>query len=246
LSSVGSGVLGEVIIKAMDRLGTSKDPDASSETAVEGEIAHGIQAILSRDDTTAVALRSELATLLRDVDAGGTALRAALETGNEELIRELIAALADLSSDFAEMSFLLGELSSATEEIYVSLSEQGSQLRSISGQIGRQSTDVRMIREELAVIEKRTRAHALPMSGDADVPAWSDGCPYLGLMPFDEAHEVVFYGRERLTAQLVGKLEETGLLVITGASGAGKSSLLQAGLLRGGRLSGWHCAIVGP
>ena len=41
----------------------------------------------------------------------------------------------------------------------------------------------------------------------------------------------MFYGRERLTAELAGKLAETGIVMVTGASGAGKTSLLQAGLV---------------
>ena len=45
----------------------------------------------------------------------------------------------------------------------------------------------------------------------------------------------VFYGRERLTAELTvmlaARADRGGIVVVTGASGAGKSSLLHAGLL---------------
>ena len=41
----------------------------------------------------------------------------------------------------------------------------------------------------------------------------------------------MFHGRERLTAELAGKLAGTGMVMVTGASGAGKTSLLQAGLV---------------
>ena len=61
------------------------------------------------------------------------------------------------------------------------------------------------------------------------------GCPYRGLLPFGESDADVFYGRERLAAELTAKLAARaasgGLVVVTGASGAGKSSLLRAGLL---------------
>ena len=61
------------------------------------------------------------------------------------------------------------------------------------------------------------------------------GCPYRGLLPFGESDADVFYGRERLAAELAAKLAARtasgGLVVVTGASGAGKSSLLRAGLL---------------
>ena len=60
-------------------------------------------------------------------------------------------------------------------------------------------------------------------------------CPYRGLLPFGESDAEVFYGRERLAAELAVKLAaraaDGGLVVVTGASGAGKSSLLRAGLL---------------
>ena len=41
----------------------------------------------------------------------------------------------------------------------------------------------------------------------------------------------MFCGRERLTAELAGKLAGTGIVMVTGASGAGKTSLLRAGLV---------------
>jgi hypothetical protein len=81
--------------------------------------------------------------------------------------------------------------------------------------------------------------------------------PYRGLMPFSEADAGAFYGRERLTAELVVKLaarlEQGGPVVVTGASGAGKSSLLRAGLLpalaRGAQIlgsDGWPRMVIQP
>ena len=61
------------------------------------------------------------------------------------------------------------------------------------------------------------------------------GCPYLGLVPFQEEDARVYYGRGGLVAQLVqrlvGRLDGMGILLVTGESGAGKSSLLRAGLM---------------
>ena len=65
-------------------------------------------------------------------------------------------------------------------------------------------------------------------------PAWP-GCPYLGLVPFQERDARFFYGRDELVAQLVqrllARLDKTGMLLVAGESGAGKSSLLRAGLM---------------
>jgi WD40 repeat protein/transcriptional regulator with XRE-family HTH domain len=62
-----------------------------------------------------------------------------------------------------------------------------------------------------------------------------DGCPYLGLRPFEEHHAAIFYGRRALTGRLLDRLREhpwdAGMLLVLGPSGAGKSSLLRAGLM---------------
>ena len=56
-------------------------------------------------------------------------------------------------------------------------------------------------------------------------------CPYVGLDPFREATQAAFFGRERLVTTLVEKLADSRLLVVSGPSGSGKSSVVLAGLL---------------
>jgi WD40 repeat protein len=56
-------------------------------------------------------------------------------------------------------------------------------------------------------------------------------CPYLGLDAFREAHHDRFFGRQRLIAELVGRLSTSRFLAIVGSSGSGKSSLVLGGLL---------------
>ena len=86
--------------------------------------------------------------------------------------------------------------------------------------------------EVLAAV--RGEASPAPDAQPAESLVWS-GCPYLGLVPFEERDARVFYGRGELVAQLVrwlaGRLDGTGLLLVAGESGAGKSSLLRAGLM---------------
>ncbi|MET8829378.1 hypothetical protein ABZX40_25985 [Streptomyces sp. NPDC004610] len=55
--------------------------------------------------------------------------------------------------------------------------------------------------------------------------------PYAGLAAFGESDAADFFGREKLTAALVEHLAEKRLLVLFGASGSGKSSVLRAGVL---------------
>ena len=232
LSSVGAGALSDVLAGALDRARSAHPSGDPSRADLQREIARSMKEVLSAAEERAAQVRSDVAMVLREIDAGGTVFRAAIEAGDEELQREVLAAVEAVGSEFGEMEFLLADLSRTAGEIQRSLSGQGTELRSASEQVGRQSADVRMIREELAVIERRTRPWMPgPGGADASAPSWTGGCPYRGLQPYDQAHAAVFFGRDRLTAELAGLLAETGLVVLTGASGAGKTSLLQAGLV---------------
>ncbi|OIQ92681.1 hypothetical protein GALL_253520 [mine drainage metagenome] len=60
--------------------------------------------------------------------------------------------------------------------------------------------------------------------------------PYPGLAAFDESSAAVFHGRSDLVAQLgavvgPGGPDDSRIVVVTGASGSGKSSLIRAGLI---------------
>jgi WD40 repeat protein len=72
--------------------------------------------------------------------------------------------------------------------------------------------------------------------------------PYTGLSAFQECDAMRFFGRERAVEQVVGRLAEQPFLAIVGASGAGKSSLIRAGVIpalkRGGEA--WEAFIVRP
>jgi WD40 repeat protein/energy-coupling factor transporter ATP-binding protein EcfA2 len=56
-------------------------------------------------------------------------------------------------------------------------------------------------------------------------------CPYPGLRPFREDESVYFKGREEQVLKIVKSLEGKKFLMLTGASGDGKSSLVYAGLI---------------
>ncbi|CAM5507370.1 hypothetical protein SAURM35S_06700 [Streptomyces aurantiogriseus] len=73
-----------------------------------------------------------------------------------------------------------------------------------------------------------------------EVPAPRPGqrtgpCPYRGLASFEQGDARWFFGREKVTALLAERVRRAvrdgGPVVVVGASGAGKSSLLRAGLL---------------
>jgi WD40 repeat protein len=83
--------------------------------------------------------------------------------------------------------------------------------------------------------------------------------PYRGLSAFGEQDAGLFFGRDTATAEVLegmsARLEGAGLIVVSGVSGAGKSSLLRAGVLprlRESGLSGaaqaasWPCVVFTP
>jgi WD40 repeat protein len=85
------------------------------------------------------------------------------------------------------------------------------------------------------------------------------GSPYRGLAAFGEQDAALFFGREAATAQVLERMSQrlagAGLLMVSGVSGAGKSSLLRAGVLPRIRAAGlaaapgaasWPCVVFTP
>jgi WD40 repeat protein len=74
-----------------------------------------------------------------------------------------------------------------------------------------------------------------PDPSPKDTERWAREGPYLGLAAYKQEQADLFFGRGVLVSKLLesvaDRLEHPGLLVVSGASGAGKSSLLHAGLL---------------
>jgi len=60
-------------------------------------------------------------------------------------------------------------------------------------------------------------------------------CPYTGLRSFTEEESLYFKGRDEQVDQVTAQLEERKFLMLTGASGEGKSSLIYAGLIPNAR-----------
>jgi eukaryotic-like serine/threonine-protein kinase len=85
-------------------------------------------------------------------------------------------------------------------------------------------------------------------------PNWDrklKGSPFRGLAAFEASHAGVFFGREAAIARAVAKLRQSPFLLVIGASGSGKSSLLRAGLIPRATAPGviadvdlWRTAVV--
>jgi signal transduction histidine kinase len=102
--------------------------------------------------------------------------------------------------------------------------------------------------------ESSRDAYAIPASQLID--AWPDllgyltvpNCPYPGLQPFSEqaGDTGLFLGREQEIAQLRQFVKRQPLVIVTGPSGVGKTSLISAGLIPALRTEGWAAATFRP
>src|SRR5215469_10172385 len=204
LSPAGGGALAEAVTGALTELRQHGRSHPPSRDELEKAMARQIQQTLAAGGQRADTLRSEIASVLKQIDAGGTALRAAMEEPDERARADVIGAIGVISSGFSELEFLVADTAKA----------------------------------------------AAP---EDQAAGWTRGCPYRGLLPFNETDAQVFYGRERLAVQLAARVTRGGLVVVTGAPGAGKTSLLRAGLLpilaRGQQIPGsgrWLRVVLTP
>ncbi len=226
LAAVGGNVLTDVL-----KAGVAKLREGTREEA-EDEIQDRIVQTLAGGGPAAEELRADLAAVLRATDAAGTALSEAVELGDRGLQSHLTKGFAELGRDFGEFAFLLEEISAALATIQRGIDERGAEHRLIVDLLRTEATHTRLLRDDIAAIRRRTLAG---QDGAAPGPRWAHEPPYRGLHPFGETETEIFYGREQLTAELVGKVAEQldglPMVIVSGSSGVGKSSLIQAGLL---------------
>ncbi|WP_433468920.1 NACHT and WD repeat domain-containing protein [Spirillospora sp. CA-128828] len=230
VTAVGGNVLTDVVKDGIARLGEAGEEPSRED--LETELERRIQQVLEEGGERAESLRGDLARVLREVGVVGAAIEAAIHTGDRDLQAELAAGLATVGQEFAEFAFMLGDLRVQLGMIREGLDQQSVDLQ-VAVDLGyQQAVDTRRLMGLVEVIERRTG------TGDETAPArprWSGDAPYRGLLPFHKSDAPIFYGREMLTTRLVSALARrpvtAGPLVVTGASGAGKSSLLRAGLL---------------
>lgn len=98
----------------------------------------------------------------------------------------------------------------------------------------RLSIHVPNIRLRLTPLEEMPALITEALAEARTTSVWADSvrvCPYIGLRPFEEGETVFFHGREKHIGKLLEQLREKKFVMVTGASGDGKSSLVFAGLL---------------
>ena len=231
VSAIGGSVLTDLVKAGVTSLG--RRGSESSREDLEADLRQRIQEVLESGGEQARQLRGEIAELLQQIGAAGAAIEAAVRTGDRMLQAELAAGLASLGQEFSEFGFVLADLGDQLRLIREGVDQHSAELQVAVGLQYRQAIDTRLLLEHVATITRQTRPAGTSEAGFR--PRWADGSPYRGLVPYGQADAEVFSGRALVTAELVTavsrRLTGAGLLVVTGASGAGKSSLLRAGLM---------------
>ncbi|MDR7275554.1 nSTAND1 domain-containing NTPase [Catenuloplanes atrovinosus] len=218
LGGIGVGVLTDTLTKTAGRFRGRPEP---SEEEWRAAIAAALQPLLATDDETGRALRAELGRLLQAVDAVGTALTA-VDADDAEWRDELVTAFTVLGADVAELRWMVTDSRRVLDEVRDRLAVQSVELHQRLDGIRRQLIAYAQLRSSVP-------------AAVSEAPAGDAVCPYPGLSSFQPEDAPWFHGRDRETALLLGRLAEQRVggppLIVTGVSGAGKSSLLRAGLL---------------
>ena len=97
---------------------------------------------------------------------------------------------------------------------------------------------------DLVALEERILRQDESLRAVAEPRAVSAACPYKGLAPLDVGDPL--FGRDTEVATCLARSPETGMLVVTGPSGSGKSSLVRAGLVPALERQGRRCEVVVP
>lgn len=225
VGSIGGNIATDLITGIVERVrGQDEDSDGLSPAAVERALTVGIEKALAGGGEEGVAMRLLASAILCEAEAVRAVLAGAATAG-PEAAEALAVGLAQLGEQFGEFAAESGRLRDAAAALHEELLAGAAERREAAGR-----------EQHLALLTARLTealdAGAVGQVGEARV--WPQ-CPYPGLAPFDERDAQVFFGRREMTRRLVQTVAERGrvggMLVMLGASGAGKSSLLRAGLI---------------
>ncbi|QFU88346.1 hypothetical protein [Amycolatopsis sp. YIM 10] len=228
LGGMGGNYLANVLADTADRM-RRQGIEPSGEQWRDA-VAEELLARLESSGEENLRLREEVGQVLRAVDGVGAALTESA-THAQELHQELVGAIAVLGNDFDEFRWMLTELKQALAESTRTLGDVQRELL-LARTEQREQSDVT---HRFLVAVTKVRQWLKPGTEQRPGPRDDGPCPYPGLTSFGAEDAKWFHGRENAVAELLARLAERldgpGPLVLVGASGAGKSSLLHAGLL---------------
>ena len=229
IGAVGAGTLTDVVDNVIDHLRESGKELTS--VSVEEALAIRIEEALQSQEDSAAALREAVAALLQEVGAVAALLTAAADR-DRDLLRIVGEGFTELGGQFGEFAFALNDVRQVLWSIEGELRQAQVSMRVDQERARETSLMLWRLWEDI----RRQSAAEADGAGEPDSAdtIWQD-CPYRGLFPFEEWHSQIFYGRHHLAEQLVQQVSERLLspemLLVTGVSGAGKSSLLKAGMM---------------
>jgi WD40 repeat protein/DNA-binding SARP family transcriptional activator len=210
-----------------------------------GELA-GLQVLvvaMSQDPALAARLGAVATLTLTPLDADGVGAVARLYAGGRDDVEAPVDRLCEASGG---VPLLVHRAASAWAR-----TEASRRLGAAADRAEIERTGLRAAEDDVAgeVVElQAVRELAERHEGEGGIVV----CPFKGLASFDVEDADVFFGRERLVADMVARLAGARLMGIVGPSGSGKSSALRAGLLAalaGGVLPGsedWALALLRP
>ncbi|MBN6040235.1 WD40 repeat domain-containing protein [Amycolatopsis sp. 195334CR] len=223
LGGMGGNYLANVLADTADRMRRQGIEPTGDQW--RDAVAEELRARLEDSGEETLRLREEVGQVLRAVDGVGAALTESAEHAHD-LHQELVGAIAVLGNDFDEFRWMLTDLKQALAESTRTLGDVQRELL-LARTEQREQSDVT---HRFLVAVTKVRQWLKP-EHRAPAPPADGPCPYPGLTSFQAGDAEWFHGRENAVAEVLARLDRPGPLVIVGASGAGKSSLLHAGLL---------------
>jgi DNA-binding SARP family transcriptional activator/energy-coupling factor transporter ATP-binding protein EcfA2 len=128
-------------------------------------------------------------------------------------------------------------------------------------QAGRQAEALRTVREvrrllatelgldlgvDLVALEQAILRQDPALVAEAALPDPDPTCPYQGLLPYGITDFERFFGRDVAVTECLHRLASSGVLVVVGPSGSGKSSLVRAGVAAALERDGHRVAVITP
>ena len=237
----------------LDDLDAGSDEDVAALALLTGELPRrrGLVVVASREDATPAVT----SLLRRLAGEDGTRRLAALDT---EGVRAIAALYASDATTPVPVDAILETTDGLPAGVHRMAAEwaQGEASRRLGEAASRAAVgrvDLRAMEATVAtnVVDLQRVRERTRLLGE-DRGGVSEGSPFKGLASFDVADAELFFGRERLIAEMVARLVGSWFLGVVGSSGSGKSSAVRAGLVpavAAGVLpgsEGWVRAIVRP
>ena len=199
--------------------------------------------VTAEDAGLAARLDTAAILTLTPLDEGGVAAVARLYAGARDDMEPPVERLAEASGGIPRRVHRLA-----------SDWARGEAARRVLATAGRAATE----RAELRAAEQDLAGNVVDLQAIPDPAEHDDDgigtvvCPFKGLTSFELEDADVFFGRERLVAEMVARVPGAQFMGIVGSSGSGKSSALRAGLLAALAVGvlpgseGWTLALLRP